>query len=210
MPSVIWHPQTEKWGVILAGSLSAIASHPLGKLKTYRLRLASLHYPVWKHMGAGTAGLWHGHFHAFTLCTIILSQTAARNGLGDSKAQRLQNILDAAVGDEANKLYGCRWVHLCPSQDERWLPALFAHGFRNEQFRQIAPMKQLSALASVQGGAWAVHGASAHHRSLPRNAKVHVSVTADSFSWDTKPLLPVLTVRGTRTRQRPVPSSVKT
>lgn len=76
---------------------------------------------------------------AFSLCPTILSQTAARHGLGDSKAQGLKNSLGAAVGDETVQLYGCRWLYLCPSQGGRWLPALLACEFRCGQFRQTGP-----------------------------------------------------------------------
>lgn len=46
VPSVVWHPQTGEcgeWAIILAGSLSAIPSRPLGKLRTYGSCLATLH-----------------------------------------------------------------------------------------------------------------------------------------------------------------------
>lgn len=50
-----------------------------------------------RHVRPGPADLCHGHAHAFTQQS---SQTAARHGVGESKAQGLRNILGAAVGDE--------------------------------------------------------------------------------------------------------------
>lgn len=61
VPSVVWHPQTGEcgeWAIILAGSLSAIPSRPLGKLRTYGSCLASLVFTnQCERTGLGTANL---------------------------------------------------------------------------------------------------------------------------------------------------------
>lgn len=158
----------------------------------------------------GTSPADLGHGHAFSLCPAVLSQTAARHGLGDSKAQGLKNNLGAAVGDETVQLYGCRQLQLCLSQGGRWLPALLAHEFSCGQFGQTGPWdSSLPWPAFCAGWSLSCSQDSCTSQISSKGCQGLWVSHCRQLLLGNKTTAPVLTVRGTGARQRLVPSSVK-
>lgn len=105
--------------------------------------LAALHEPVWEQglLSCGMATV------VLQPCAQQHSQTAARHGLGDSTAQGLKNVLDAAVGDETAQVYGCTSV---PPESQL---CQFMNLGADNLGRLPRETPFCPGLASVQGGA---------------------------------------------------------